>query len=78
MTNETIDLAAAIAARMERYFVVRPTLTLADGAKALGISDDTFRKMLENGDIPYTRVGKMYRVFPEDLNKYLEANTARK
>ena len=81
MTATDIDMMAAfadaVAARFERRLAVRATLTLADAAKALGISDDSMKRLLDAGEMPYTRIGKLYRVFPEDVNSYLERNTKR-
>lgn len=79
MTATDIDMMAAfadaVAARFERRLAVRATITLAEAAKALGISDDGMKRLLDAGEIPYTRIGKLYRVFPEDVNNYLEKNT---
>lgn len=81
MTATDIDMMAAfadaVAARFERRLAVRATLTLADAAKALGISEDSMKRLLDAGEIPYTRIGKLYRVFPEDVNNYLERNAKR-
>ena len=81
MTATDIDMMAAfadaVAARFERRLAVRATLTLADAAKALGISEDSMKRRLDAGEIPYTTIGKLYRVFPEDVNSYLERNTKR-
>lgn len=79
MTATDIDMMAAfadaVAARFERLLAVRATLTLAEAAKALGISEDSMKRLLDAGEMPYTRIGKLYRVFPEDVNSYLERNT---
>lgn len=79
MTATDIDMMAAfadaVAARFERRLAVRATLTLAEAAKALGISEDGMKRLLDAGEIPYTKIGKLYRVFPEDINFYLERNT---
>lgn len=79
MTATDIDMMAAfadaVAARFERRLAVRATLTLADAAKSLGISEDSMKRLLDAGEMPYTRIGKLYRVFPEDVNAYLERNT---
>ena len=73
--NTIAACADAVAARFERRLTVRATLTLADAAKALGISEDSMKRLLDAGEMPYTRIGKLYRVFPEDINFYLERNT---
>ena len=71
-TADTIDAATV---RFVRRPTVLLTLSLADAAKSLGISDDSMKRMLDAGEMPYTRIGKLYRVFPEDINFYLERNT---
>ena len=71
-TADTID---AVAARFLRRLTVLASLSLADAAKSLGISDDSMKRMLDAGEIRHTRIGKLYRVFPEDINEYLERNT---
>lgn len=79
MTAETIEMLAAFAdaieSRFERRLAVRATLTLAEAAKSLNISEDGMKRLLDAGEIPHTRIGKLYRVFPEDVNNYLEKNT---
>ena len=75
--NTIAACADAVAARFERRLAVRATLTLAAAAKALGISEDGMKRLLDAGEMPYTRIGKLYRVFPEDVNEYLERNTKR-
>lgn len=79
MTATDIDMLAAFAdaieSRFERRLAVRATLTLAEAAKSLNISEDGMKRLLDAGEMPYTRIGKLYRVFPEDVNAYLERNT---
>ena len=67
--------ADAVAARFLRRLTVLASLSLADAAKSLGISDDSMKRMLDDGEIRHARIGKLYRVFPEDINFYLEHNT---
>lgn len=76
MTNSDSDLALAIgdrlAERLERHFQIMPTLTLADAAKALDVSDETLRKLCTAGRIPYIKMDRLYRLRPVDINNYLE------
>lgn len=85
MSNETtmkradiVELAALIGQKIaeqnQANFQIWPTLTLEQTAEALGISQDTVRKLLDENSIPYTRVGKFYRIKPGDINAYLERN----
>ena len=47
-------------------------LTTQEGAGFLGISRPTFVKMLEAGEIPFSKVGRHRRVTLEDLRTYAE------
>lgn len=77
-TQETIDLVALVAAKLsehlEKNFQVIPTLTLAQAAEAVGVSDETMRKLCNEGKIPFIRMDRLYRIKPSDLNAYLESN----
>lgn len=70
----TMEIAEAIAVRMERHFQIMPTLTLSEAAKALGISDEKMRQLCNEGKIPYIRMDRLYRLKPADVNAYLEQN----
>lgn len=70
----TIEIAEAIAVRMERHFQIMPTLTLSEAAKALGVSDEKMRQLCNEGKIPYIRMDRLYRLKPADVNAYLEQN----
>lgn len=70
----TMEIAEAIAIRMERHFQIMPTLTLSEAAKALGVSDEKMRQLCNEGKIPYIRMDRLYRLKPADINAYLEQN----
>lgn len=70
----TMEIAEAIAIRMERHFQIMPTLTLSEAAKALGVSDEKMRQLCNEGKIPYIRMDRLYRLKPADVNAYLEQN----
>lgn len=67
-------VAASLAERIERNFQVMPMLTLAQTAEALGVSDETVRKLCNEGKLPYIRMDRLYRITPADINAYLERN----
>jgi len=71
-------VAAALAARIERHFQVEPTLTLTQAAQAVGVSDETMRKLCQSGEIPFIKVERLYRIKPIDVNAYLERNYHRR
>jgi len=67
-----VTIAAELAARLEKNFQIMPTLTLAQAAEALGVSDETMRKLCNEGKIPFIRMDRLYRIKPADVNAYLE------
>ena len=72
--EEVAQIAAAIAAEMERHFTVEPTLTLAEAAKAIGISITVMRQLCRERRISAIRLDKSYRIRVIDLNNYLAAH----
>lgn len=78
MNEQTLDLAAEIAARLadrlEKNFQIIPTLTLSQAAEAVGVSDEKMRQLCNEGKIPYIRMDRLYRLKPADINRYLESN----
>ena len=72
-----VTIAAELAARLEKNFQVMPTLTLNQAAEALGVSDETMRKLCNEGKIPFIRMDRLYRIKPADINAYLERNYRR-
>lgn len=79
--TQDLDLAVIIAAkiteRLEMNFSVMPTLTLAQTAEALGISQEKTRQLCDRGEIPFIRMDRLYRIKPADINAYLEKNYHR-
>lgn len=78
MNSEIIDLAAMIAAKLqenlEKNFHVIPTLTLSQAAKSVGVSDEKMRQLCNDGQIPFIRMDRLYRIKPADVNAFLERN----
>jgi excisionase family DNA binding protein len=47
-------------------------LTVADVAKQLQISEDTVRRWIKTGKLPALKIGKEWRVAPDDLEAFLK------
>ena len=73
-TGMAAEIAAAVAAQMERHFVVEPTLNLTQAAEAIGISVTVMRQLCRERRIPAIRLDKSYRIRVIDLNNYLAAH----
>lgn len=65
-------IAAAVAAQMERHFVVEPTLDLTEAAKAIGVSVTVMRQLCRERKIPAVKLDKFYRIKVIDLNRFLD------
>lgn len=66
------EIAAAVAAEMEKHFKVEPTLNLAEAAQEIGISVQSMRALCRDRKIPAIRLEKSYRIRVVDLNRFLE------
>lgn len=73
-TGMAAEIAAAVAAQMERHFVVEPTLNLAEAAKSIGVSVTVMRQLCRERKIPAIRYDKFYRIKVRDLNAYQDAH----
>lgn len=72
--TEVAQIAAAIAAEMQKHFTVEPTLNLTEAAEAIGISVTVMRQLCRERKIPAIRLEKSYRIRVIDLNNYLAAH----
>lgn len=52
-------------------------LTVADVAKQLQISEDTVRRWIKSGKLPALKIGKEWRVDPEELKAFLAQSRKR-
>lgn len=66
------QIAAAVAAELEKHSRVEPTLNLAEAADQLGISVQVMRQLCREKKIPAIRLEKSYRIKVIDLNRYLD------
>ena len=46
-------------------------------AKYLNLSEPTFRKILETGEIPYRKAGRRYLIAPQVLDAWLAGQSAQ-
>lgn len=74
LTELTTTVAASLEERILRNFQVIPTLTLAQAAEAVGVSDEKMRQLCNSGEIPFIRMDRLYRIKPSDINAFLERN----
>jgi len=72
VTQMAIVTTEEIAARLEKHFVVEPTLTLAEAAEQLGLSVQSMRALCREKRIPAIRLEKSYRIRVIDINRFLE------
>jgi excisionase family DNA binding protein len=50
---------------------VKPLMSSADAAELLGIQANTLRRLIERGDLPANRVGRLVTFRPEGLDAYM-------
>ena len=51
---------------------VRQLLTLSDVAEILQCSEKTVKRRVATGDLPVVRDGRLVRVHPDDLDRYVK------
>lgn len=56
--------------------VPRVTLSVAEAAKALGLSDRTITSMIAKGEIPVVRIGKRRLIPVDGLREWVASKTA--
>jgi excisionase family DNA binding protein len=74
-TSTAAEIAAAVAAELEKHFTVEPTLNLTEAAEVIGISVTVMRQLCRERRIRAIRLDKSYRIRVRDLNQYLEDHT---
>jgi excisionase family DNA binding protein len=74
-TIAAAEIAAAVAAEMEKHFTVEPTLNLAEAAKSIGVSVTVMRQLCRDRRIRAIRLDKSYRIRVRDINQYLQDHT---
>lgn len=54
----------------------QPAMSLDDVAKRLGVSTQTVRRLIARQQLPAFRVGKLWRVWPSDLETFIRAGAS--
>lgn len=49
-------------------------IRLEETARRLGVSMTTVRRLIEAGELPAVRVGRVYRMDPRDLDAFIQAH----
>jgi excisionase family DNA binding protein len=76
-TSAAAEIAAAVAAELEKHFTVEPTLNLTEAAEAIGISVTVMRQLCRERRIRAIRLDKSYRIRVRDINQYLADHTVQ-
>ena len=58
-----------------RAFVTGRLFTVAEVAEAMRVSNMTVYRLIRSGELPALRVGKGYRIFEADLERFLEGRS---
>jgi excisionase family DNA binding protein len=58
-----------------RAFVTGRLFTVAEVAAAMRVSNMTVYRLIRSGELPALRVGKGYRIFEADLERFLEGRS---
>jgi len=56
-------------------FVTGRLFTVAEVAAAMRVSNMTVYRLIRSGELPALRVGKGYRIFEADLERFLEGRS---
>ena len=72
LASMAAEVAAAVAAEMQKHFKVEPTLTLAEAAEEIGVSVQSMRALCRDRKIPAVKLEKSYRIKVVDLNRFLD------
>jgi len=52
-------------------------LSLTESAKALGISQTSVRRLIQNGHLPILKIGGVIKILERDLEAYLQTEHVR-
>jgi excisionase family DNA binding protein len=61
----------------ERTFSTGRLFTVAEVAEAMRVSNMTVYRLIKSGELPALRVGKGYRIFEADLDRFLSDRSVR-
>lgn len=58
--------------RIEKAKNAEDVLTLSEAARYLRVCRQTLARLIDGGEIPFTKVGRQYRIRKESLDKAME------
>jgi excisionase family DNA binding protein len=61
----------------QRTFSTGRLFTVAEVADAMRVSNMTVYRLIKTGELPALRVGKGYRIFEADLDRFLSERSVR-
>jgi excisionase family DNA binding protein len=61
----------------QRTFSTGRLFTVAEVADAMRVSNMTVYRLIKSGELPALRVGKGYRIFEADLDRFLSERSVR-
>ena len=56
---------------MAQQIELEPLLTIEETSKILKVSPKTVRRRIDNGELSFIRDGRVLRIRPEDLRRYI-------
>jgi excisionase family DNA binding protein len=74
-THRVKELVRGSVVAGSRAFVTGRLFTVAEVAAAMRVSNMTVYRLIRSGELPALRVGKGYRIFEADLERFLEGRS---
>jgi excisionase family DNA binding protein len=73
--HETHEVHRRSVVVQPRTFVTGQLFTVAEVAAVMRVSNMTVYRLIRSGELPALRVGKGYRIFEADLERFLEGRS---
>ena len=75
VTHEAYEVHQEDGLEGSRAFVTGRLFTVAEVAAVMRVSNMTVYRLIKSGELPALRVGKGYRIFEADLERFLEGRS---